>query len=376
MKARADDPRRGHAKRVAVYLPSLAGGGAERTFLILAKGFARRGWSVDLVVADPGGPLLGEVSPDVRLVALGAANVASSIVPFARYLHRRRPHAVLTAMTHANLAAVAAVFISRIHTRLVVTEHQHLSTLLAGSPTRRERLFPGLMRLFYSRAAEVVAVSRGVADDLARRARLPRSSIRVEKNPICVEELRTLGKQLPRHAWFDDGEPPVVLGVGRLTRQKDFGTLVRAFRRLRDGREARLLLLGDGEDRPMLEELVTELDLLDDVQIVGFVPNPYPFYAAASLFVLSSLWEGLPTVLLEAMVFGLPIVSTDCRSGPAEILEGGRLGTLVPTADPAALARAMAAALEPGGGQARRTYNLAEYDVDRVVDRYLRLLDA
>jgi glycosyltransferase involved in cell wall biosynthesis len=301
--------------------------------------------------------------------------VTASFLPLARYLRRRRPTAVLTAMTHANLTAIVAVAISGVRTRLVVTEHQHLSTLLSGSATRRERLFPWLMRLLYPRADEVVAVSEGVADDLAQRAKLSRSSIRVEKNPIRVEELRILGAQPPPHAWFGDGEPPVVLGVGRLTRQKDFGTLLRAFRRLRDSQRVRLVLLGDGEDRPLLEALVAELDLTEDVQITGFVPNPYPYFNAASLFVLSSLWEGLPTVLLEAMVFGLPIVSTDCHSGPGEILEGGRLGTLVPTEDPTALARAMAAALAPDGDRTRLQYdNLPDYDVERVVARYCRLL--
>jgi glycosyltransferase involved in cell wall biosynthesis len=362
-------------RRVAVYLPSLVGGGAERTFLVLAEGLARRGWSVDLVVADPNGPLLPEVPRNVRLIDLGASRVTASIVPLARYLRRSRPDAVLTAMTHANLTAILAIAIARVQTRLVVTEHQHLSTLLAGPAARRERLFPSLIRLLYPRADEVVAVSEGVADDLARRGKLPRSSIRVEKNPIRIQELRTLGAESPRHTWFRSGSPPVVLGVGRLTRQKDFGTLLRAFRRVRDRRQVRLMLLGEGEDRPSLETLVDELDLSEDVQIMGFVANPYPYYAAAGLLALSSLWEGLPTVLLEAMVFGLPIVSTDCPSGPAEILEGGRWGTLVPPEDPAALAEAIAAALPPDGDQPRLRYdNLLDYDVERVVDRYCRLL--
>jgi glycosyltransferase involved in cell wall biosynthesis len=361
--------------RVAVYLPSLVGGGAERIFLILAEGLARRGWSVDLVVADPSGPLLSEVPQNVCLLGLNAPHVTASIVPLARYLRSHRPNAVLTAMTHANLTAIASVALARIQTRLVVTEHQHLSTLLAGPATRRERLFPHLIRLLYPRSDAVVAVSEGVADDLARRAKLPRSSIRVEKNPIRIQQLLTLGAEPPSHAWFGPGSPPVVLGVGRLTRQKDFGTLLRAFRRVRDHRRVRLMLLGDGEDRPSLEALVGELDLTEDVQIMGFVANPYPYYGAASLLALSSIWEGLPTVLIEAMVFGLPIVSTDCPSGPAEILEGGRWGTLVPVRDPTALAEAIAAALPPDGGRPQLRYdNLLDYDVERVVGRYCKLL--
>ena len=375
MTTGAVTPTPQHAKRVAVYLPSLAGGGAERMFLILARGLARRGWSVDLVVADATGPLLPEVPEDVRLVGLGASHVTTSVLPLARYLRRRRPDAVLTAMSHANLAAIAAVAISRIDTRLVVTEHQHLSTFLAGPATLRARTFPVLMHLLYPYAAEVVAVSEGVADDMAHRAKLPRSSILVEKNPIRIEELRALGAAAPEHPWFGEGEPPVVLGVGRLTRQKDFGTLVRAFRQVRDGRRVRLMLLGEGEDRRMLEGLIAELGLTHDVQIMGFVPNPYPYFQAASLFVLSSLWEGLPTVLLEAMAFGLPIVSTDCPSGPDEILAGGRLGALVPTENPDALARAMIVALSPESvGTVCEYDNLSDYDVETVIDRYSRLL--
>jgi glycosyltransferase involved in cell wall biosynthesis len=360
---------------LALYLPSLSGGGAERTFLVLAEGLARRGWAVDLVLCRASGPLLGEVSPRVRLVELGADHVTTSIPALARYLRRRRPDAVLTAMTHANLAAIAAVAICGIRTRLVVTEHQHLSTFLAGPKALRARLFPWLIRLLYPRAGEVIAVSNGVAEDLARRTTLPRSTIGVEKNPIRIHEIRTLGGTPPPHPWFGAGKPPVILSVGRLTRQKDFGTLVRAFRQVRDGRPARLMLLGEGEQRPLLEALIEELGLAEDVQIMGFLLNPYPYYGAADLFVLSSLWEGLPTVLLEAMVFGLPIVSTDCPSGPAEILDGGRLGELVPREDPSALARALAAALPPAGARLRRDYdNLLAYDAERVVDRYSLLL--
>ena len=373
--ALATPPRR--QKRVAVYLPSLTGGGAERTFLVLAKGLARRGWTVDLVVADATGPLLSEVSPLVRLVGLEASRVLTSVVPFARYLRQRHPDAVLTAMTHANLAAIAAVGISGIDTRLVVTEHQHLSTYLAGPTTLLGRLSPLLIGVLYPRAAKVIAVSDGVAEDLAERTTLPRSSIEVEKNPIPIEELRALGAAPPPHAWFGKGQPPVVLAVGRLTRQKDFGTLVRAFRQVRNSRKVRLMLLGEGEDRPMLEALVDRLDLADDIQIMGFLANPYPYYRAADLFALSSLWEGLPTVLLEAMAFGLPIVSTDCPSGPEEILEGGRLGALVPMKDPSALARAITAALPPGEGLVRREYDsLPDYDVERVVNRYSELLES
>jgi glycosyltransferase involved in cell wall biosynthesis len=361
--------------RLAVYLPLLVGGGAERVFLDLAAGLAKLGWSVDLVLADASGPVLADVSPAVDVVDLGAAHASTSLIALVRYLRRSRPAAVLSGLTHANLVVIVAAELARVKTRVVVTEHLHLSTYLAGPTDRRSRLYPSLIRRLYPRADEVVAVSEGVAEDLAARTGLPRAAVRVEKNPIRVGALRAAGREQPSRQWFADGGPPTILSVGRLTRQKDFENLVRAFRAVRDSGPAHLLVLGEGEDREDLERLVAELGLTGDVAMPGFVTDPYPYFARADLFVLSSRWEGLPTVLLEAMVFGLPIVSTDCHSGPREILEDGRLGALVPIEDPTALAAAIKAALPADGETVRVEYpSLADYEVDRVVARYDALL--
>ncbi len=354
----------------------MAGGGAERVFLLLAEGLAKLGWSVDLVAADATGPLLADVPEQAALVEFGASHVTSAVLPLARYLRRRRPDAVLSAMTHTNLAAIAAVQLSRTKPYLVVTEHQHLSTYLSGPVSRRGRMFPRLVRLLYPLADEVVAVSNGVADDLAQRTGFPRGSILVENNPIQIDDLKARGSVAPSHPWLADEQVPVVLAIGRLTRQKDFGTLLRAFRIVRDRRDVKLVLLGEGEERPMLEALISDLKLSEDVELPGFVPDPYPYYGAADLFVLSSRWEGLPTVLLEAMVFGLPIVSTDCPSGPDEVLEGGRLGELVAVEDPTALATATLEALPEPGKRHRLQYDaLCKYDVSRVAERYSEILE-
>ncbi len=374
MTVAGDAPSSREPDRLAVYLPQLEGGGAERVFLTLAEGLSTRGWSVDLVLAQATGPLLDDVPPGIQVVDLGAKHASTSLPPLIRYLRRARPKAILSALTHANLVLIAAVALARLPTRLVVTEHQHLSTLLSGPTDRRSRLYPALVRRLYPRASAVVAVSAGVADDLALRTGLPRASIRVEKNPIRVEALRAAGREERTHPWLGDNGPPIVLSVGRLTRQKDFPNLVRAFRMVREQSQARLMILGEGGDRGDLEALVAELGLGDDVAMPGFVGNPYPYFDHAALYALSSRWEGLPTVLLEAMVFGLPIVSTDCHSGPREILEDGRLGALVPIEDSDALAAAIAAALV-GGERVRRDYpSLTEYGVERVVSRYDALL--
>jgi glycosyltransferase involved in cell wall biosynthesis len=200
---------------------------------------------------------------------------------------------------------------------------------------------PQLIRRFYPWANSIVAVSKGVADDLAQTAGLPRERIQVIYNPVVTPELREKAQTPLDHPWFKPGQPPVLLAVGRMSPQKDFPTLIRAFARVRQTRPAKLLILGEGKERPGLETLVRQLGLGQDVSLPGFVTNPYPYMARTSLFVLSSRWEGLPGVLIEALYCGAPIIATDCPSGPTEILADGRYGQLVPVGDVTALARAI-----------------------------------
>ena len=172
------------------------------------------------------------------------------------------------------------------------------------------------MKHFYPWADYIIGNSQGVADDLSQVTGLPRQRIKILYNPVVTPEVREKALALLDHPWFEPGQPPVVLAVGRLTKQKDFPSLIRAFAQVLPKRPARLLILGEGVDRPMLEELVEQLGLQDHVSIPGFVENPYAYMSRASLYVLSSRWEGLPTVLIEALYCGLPIVATDCPSGP------------------------------------------------------------
>ncbi|HYP53040.1 MAG TPA: glycosyltransferase, partial [Pyrinomonadaceae bacterium] len=167
----------------------------------------------------------------------------------------------------------------------------------------------------------------------------------------------------------------VLLAVGRLTEQTDFPMLLRAFRMLRDRRsDARLMIAGEGEGRARLEALIGELNLTDDVALPGFVTNPYALMSRAAAFVLSSRWEGLPTVLIEALACGCPVVATDCPSGPREILNGGDYGALVPVGDAAALCDAMSRVLEARPRAALLKEHAARYSVERAAGRYLELL--
>jgi glycosyltransferase involved in cell wall biosynthesis len=199
--------------------------------------------------------------------------------------------------------------------------------------------------------------------------------IKVIYNPVITPELFARAEEPLDHPWFRPGEPPVVLGVGRLTQAKDFPTLIRAFALVRKERPARLMILGEGEERPKLEALVRELRLEEDVALPGFVDNPYKYMKRAAVFVLSSRWEGFGIVLVEAMALGTPVVATDCPSGPAEILENGKWGRLVPPGDPEALAKAILDTLEGGVSRVKATTNVQKrFSMIAIVEQYLKVL--
>jgi glycosyltransferase involved in cell wall biosynthesis len=359
---------------IAFFLPSLCGGGAERVILNLVQGITERGIPVDLVLVAAEGALLDQLPPAVRLVDLRAPRAIRSIAPLAGYLRRERPRVLVSSMGHANLIAVWAARLAGGSTPVIVTEHNTLSQETRHERRLVGRLWPHLLRTFYPWATSVVAVSRGAADDLARTSGLPRDRVEVVYNPVITPTMMALARQAPDHPWFAPGQPPVILGVGRLTRQKDFSTLVLAFAEVRRRRTARLIILGEGEDRPALEAMVHELGLAQDVALPGFRDNAAAYMAGSEVFALSSAWEGLPTVLIEALAAGARVVSTDCPSGPREILQEGRLGALVPVGDAAALAAAILEALERPRG-AVPVDALTPFTRDASVDHYLRVID-
>lgn len=359
-------------RRLAILTSSLGGGGAQRSMVKLAGGIADRGYAIDLVLGHADGHYSSEVHPSVRVVDLGARKMLLSIPSLARYLRRERPRAVLSSLNHVNIVGLWARRLSRVSTRMVVSERNTLSLARHGS-WWRQRLRPRLIGRFYRWADAIVAVSEGVSEDLTTTTGLPSDSIAVIPNPIITPNVRRMAEEMPDHPWLSDGEPPVVLAVGRLAPQKDFGTLIEAFAQARGTTGARLLILGEGPERPNLESLARGLGLQGEVGLPGWVDNPYPFLRRGALFALSSRWEGLPGVLIEALFCGVPVVATDCPSGPREILEGGRHGRLVPVGDVDALARAIRQGL--AGEIARPSPASWEpYEQEAVVTRYLDVL--
>jgi len=309
----------------------------------LANGFVRRGYMVDLVIADEQGVFRKEVSESVRIVNLGSKRMMASVFRLAAYLQRSKPDALLSAMTHVNLTAIWARYFARVSTRLVISERSTFSQALKGLGGRRVMtwLMPQLLRFFYPSADAVVSVSMGVQEDLLHHVSLPPPMTHVIYNPVVDDGFLQRAEEPIEHPWFAVGNPPVVLAAGRLTEAKNFPLLLKAFTHVRKNRPCRLMILGEGPLRHALETQVSDLGLGTDALLPGFVDNPLPYMRQASVFVLSSSWEGLPAVLIQAMACGCRVVSTDCPSGPREILEEGRWGELVPVGDEVALAEAI-----------------------------------
>jgi glycosyltransferase involved in cell wall biosynthesis len=291
-----------------------------------------------------------------------------------RYLRRERPEALLSVFGYVNIIALWARRLAGVRTPLFVNEQNTVSYEAGNASSWRSRLTPQLIKHFYPWADGIVVVSHGVRDDLARLTSISRERITVIYNPSVVRAEVVEKAQAPLdHPWFKPDQPPVLLAVGRLQVQKDYPTLMRAFAQVRQARPARLLILGEGRERPMLEALIAELGLEQDVSLPGFVANPYAYMARASVFVLSSRWEGLPTVLIEALCCGAPVVSTDCPSGPREILRDGLYGPLVPVRDADALARAIGTTLD-GETSSPPSESWQPYELENVVDRYISFL--
>ena len=359
-------------QHIAIYLPSLQGGGAERVMAVLANGFAERGHRIDLVLANAEGPYIRDISDAVRIVDLGNRRVLTSLGPLARYLRREKPDAILSALNHANIVAILAHMLARARCRLLVSERNSVSRMGANGT---ERIIRSLMRWLYPRADRIICVSRGIQDELVKDLGLPKHKLCTIYNPLVVDGIRRQSAPAPDHPWFGAGKPPVIIAVGRLTKQKDYPMLLRAFAHLRTSRDAKLVILGEGKDRSSLSESASRLGLLDDVDFVGYQENPFPWMAAAQLYVMSSAWEGLPGALLQAMACGTPVVSTDCPSGPSEILEDGRWGRLVDVGDDIGLARAMAATLDDRAPPQVRDRADA-FRVEYALDNYIEAIGA
>lgn len=398
---------------IALFMHGLTGGGVQRATLNLSRALTERGHKVDIVVGTideerrhrvPQGvrllklrrsfrwrfwPLVWRADPEGRRLALRP--VLLPLVPqkalyyladLTRYLREERPDAMVAADTYCNIAAIWARRQAGTPTRIIVSERNALGAQLLRPERRRAwrwRYAPPLIRHVYPQADAIVSVSDGVRDDLAAVAGLPVDSIVTIYNASFLgETTRRLIAEPVTHPWLVDKSAPVLVGVGRLVLPKDFATLIRAFARVRAVRPARLIILGDEKtrgERARLQALATELGVAADVDLHGFVENPFAFLARADVFVLSSRREGIANVVIEALVCGCPVVSTDCQFGPYEVLEGGRYGRLVPVGDDQAMAAAIVETLDNPPDREVLRERGATFSLERVAQRYLELID-
>ncbi|MGB3754909.1 MAG: glycosyltransferase [Rivularia sp. (in: cyanobacteria)] len=358
---------------IAIFLRCLYSGGAERVVLNLARGFVEQGLKVDMILAKACGSLLEQLPSEIRLIDLKAESKISILPKLIKYLRAESPVSMLAALHYPCEIALLAKRIAKVPTRIVISEHNHLSLEAKRTPQFSVRLTPIAARLLYPWADGIVSVSQGVAEDLAKVTKLPKKRIDLIYNPVITPELFVKSQEKLDHPWFQPGEPPVILAVGRLHQQKDYPTLLRAFLKVRQLRRCRLVILGEGPEKENLNNLIYELDLQTDVSLLGFVDNPYAYMAHSAVFVLSSAWEGFGNVIAEALAVGTPVVSTNCESGPAEILANGKYGELTPVGDAKAMAEAILSILA-GNIKQIDTDWLNQFKLETCAEKYLKVL--
>lgn len=352
----------------------LGGGGAERVTVNLANALALRDHTVEIVLMSTAqGVFIADLRPEVRVVDLSVTRMRGLLIPLIRYLQRSQPDTLLACMWPLTVIAPWAQILARARTRIIVAEHTTWSRAEIVASRLRRWQVRITMRLTFPWVDGVIAVSKGAADDLANFAGLDRSAITVIYNPVVGVAKAPSSTPLVPEGWWS-GAHRRVLAVGTLKAIKDYATLMKAFAKLRQNVDARLLILGEGECRAALEAQVRQLGIETSVFLPGFVSDPSPYYQHGELLVLSSIGEGLPTVIIEALEAGMPVVSTDCPSGPREILSDGQFGHLAPVGDTEALAEAMAESLARSQDKAALKERAQDFSINEAVNHYERLL--
>jgi glycosyltransferase involved in cell wall biosynthesis len=358
-------------KSIGIYLTSMTMGGAERVALNLCSGLSEQGYEVDLILVNATGKLLEDVPSNVSIVNLNAGRVARSIVPLRDYLSSQRPDVLYSMMTEPNIIALLARTLTSVETKLVISEHNMLSQ--SSSSLKDQFVRFGAWAL-YPLADDIVAVSEGVKRDLVENTRLDTDAITLIHNPVDVESIQSRAKEPVDHEWFKDENTKVILSGGRHEPQKGFKTLLNGFARV-ERRNIRLMLFGAGPETERLKEQATTLGIDGRVWFPGFVENPYKYMENADVFVLSSQYEGFGLVLIEALACGCPVVSTDCESGPAEVLEEGKYGSLVPVGDDTALGEAVRQCLDNSVDSDILRHRSENFNIKSAIQEYMRIFE-
>lgn len=361
--------------KLTILLTDLRPGGAERVCVNIANAMVERGYQVEFVLLQAKGDLLPDLNRVVKVIDIKQTRLRNSLIPLVRYLKENKPDAVLANIWPLTVISVVARFLSNTACRLVVAEHTTWSRSELLKPFGNSLIIKQSMKMFFPHADRVIAVSKGAADDLAEFASVKRELIDVIYNPISGNKPKSIAAcdATLCGGWLS-GHHKKIIAVGTLKEIKDYPTLLKAFSIVLKSVNARLLILGEGEMRESLQKLINDLGLLDFVIMPGFVKDPTPYFQQADLHVLSSTGEGFANVIVEALAVGTPVVSTDCPSGPREILEDGKYGRLVPVADSVALAHAMIEALSVVHDTDALKSRAMDFSIGKSVDRYEKIL--
>ena len=360
---------------LAIFVAFSGTGGVERVIHHLLQGLSAHDIDVDLLAVVGKKGWLPEIPwPNIRVINLGVKHTHLALPALTRYLKQERPDVLMAAKDRAIRIAVLARFFARVDTRLVGQLHNNVSGYLDTKTPIQRWLRCAPMRWLFPYVDLIITVSEGVIEDTIKVAGYPRERLVALPNPIVTPDVYRKGDEPVDHPWLNDPSIRVIMGAGRLTREKDFVTLIKAFKQVRQNIDCKLVIIGEGPKRKDLEQLVEELDLKEQVSMPGYAANPYAWMKKAKLFVLSSEWEGSGNVLIEAMAMGVPAVSTDCPYGPSETLANGKYGKLVPVGDPASLATAMLETLSNPLPAEQLHEAVAPFTLAQSTQRYVEVL--
>jgi glycosyltransferase involved in cell wall biosynthesis len=363
-------------KKLAIFVAAISGGGVEKVIVNLVNEFVKKGIAVDLLIADTKKLSTVYISSDVKIIDLKSKRVLFCIPKLIFYLIKTRPYVLFSAMDYVNIIAIISKLISCTSTRIVVSNHAKLEYFIENEKLIKFKILKKLTSYLYARADKVIAVSKGLEIMLIKELNLKSSKVSMIYNPIYSESLLKASREDAHDSCAFTNTTPYIISVGRFALEKDYPTLIYAFNEVRKKRDIKLIILGDGPQWDSIQKLIKILDLKNHICTPGFLINPYPLIRNSACFVLSSVNEGFGNVLVEALTLGTPIVSTNCFSGPSEILENGRWGALVPIGDYNRMAKSIIAEIDnkQNRNESLLSSHLEKFTISLVAEKYIQIL--
>jgi glycosyltransferase involved in cell wall biosynthesis len=363
-------------KKLAIFVAAISGGGVEKVIVNLVNELVKKEIAVDLLIADTKGLSTVFISSDVQIIDLKSKRVLFCVPKLVFYLIKTRPYVLFSAMEYVNIIAIISKIISFTSTRIVISNHASLKYFIRDENLLKWKVLKKILSLLYKNADKIISVSKGLEIMLVSELNLKSSKVSTIYNPVYSESLLKASREEAYDSWVSSNTRPYIISVGRFSLEKDYSTLIYAFNEVRKKRDIRLVILGDGPQWDTIQKLIKLLDLSDHIYTPGFLINPYPLIRNAACFVLSSKNEGFGNVLVEALALGCPIVSTDCFSGPSEILEYGRWGSLVPVGDYKYMARSIISKLDCKKkiNESLLRSHLDKFNISLIVEKYINIL--